>query len=188
MLYVTIPVFQSFSPKDLDVLTATAVFLIGSSINLMFECQFLLIHLSYYIIAYYMELLSLHLGDVDDELLVTLNKEYNKSGIVCKCLCFHNKYLKSITGKRRTRNVAPWYSSIFAKLRLNWIEFYQFRSYLFWPPNSSRSSPALLLAFWVWFIPTKCWTISFWCSLFFSSPIGSECWSFYQQLICLFAR
>ena len=79
MLYVTIPVFQSFSPKDLDVLTATAIFLIATSLNLMFEGQFLLIHLSYYIIAYYMELLSLHLSDVDDELQVTLNKEYNKA-------------------------------------------------------------------------------------------------------------
>ena len=106
MLYVAIPVFQSFLPKDLDVLTATAIFLIGTSINLMFECQFLLIHLSYYIIAYYMKLLSLHLSDVDDELQVTLNKEYNKA-LVHKCLYFHNKYLKSITGKRRTRNVAP---------------------------------------------------------------------------------
>ena len=48
MLYVTIPVFQSFSPKDLDFLTATAIFLIATSMNLMFECQFLLIHLSYY--------------------------------------------------------------------------------------------------------------------------------------------
>ena len=78
MLYVVIPVFQSFLPKDLDVLTATAIFLIATSLNLMFECQFLLIHLSYYIIAYYMELLSLHLGDVDDELLITLNKEYKE--------------------------------------------------------------------------------------------------------------
>jgi hypothetical protein len=35
MLYVAIPVFQSFLPKDLDVLTATAIFLIATSINLI---------------------------------------------------------------------------------------------------------------------------------------------------------
>nr|CAH0109887.1 unnamed protein product [Daphnia galeata] len=35
MLYVAIPVFQSFLPKDFDVLTATAIFLIATSINLI---------------------------------------------------------------------------------------------------------------------------------------------------------
>nr|CAH0109890.1 unnamed protein product [Daphnia galeata] len=102
MLYVVIPVFQSFSPKDLDVLTATAIFLIATSLNLMFEGQFLLIHLSYYIIAYYMELLSLHLGDVglDDELQVTLNKEKEtnskRSALIFEHLCQASTQLNRI--------------------------------------------------------------------------------------------
>ncbi len=69
------PIYQSFLPKDLDIFTATAFFSILTSISNMFECQYLLIHLSYYIIAHYIKLLSLHFDAVeDDELPAALNK------------------------------------------------------------------------------------------------------------------
>jgi hypothetical protein len=47
-----------------------------TSINIMFECQYLLIHLSYYIIAHYIKLLSLHFDVEDGELPATLSRRY----------------------------------------------------------------------------------------------------------------
>ena len=46
----------------------------GTLINVMFECQFLLIHLCYYVIAHYIKLVALYLGE--EEELETFGNEY----------------------------------------------------------------------------------------------------------------
>jgi gustatory receptor len=71
-----IPTFKAFLSKDLGVFSVTALFSIVTSINTMFECKFLLIHLSYYIIAHYVKLVALQSDVEDGELPVTYSERY----------------------------------------------------------------------------------------------------------------
>jgi hypothetical protein len=80
MQIVSTPVFQSFLSKDMDIFSATAIFLIITSINLILECKFLLIYLSYFIIAHYIKLI--HVEKEDDELPVPFSERYTPISVI----------------------------------------------------------------------------------------------------------
>lgn len=95
-----------------------------------------------------------------------------------------NNLIDNWTGRRRTWKETPWYSTTFAERLRSWMEFCRCQFYSFWRRNSYRSSHARTPGFSIWFTPTKCWTISAWCSLISSSPTGFDCWFFSQQPKC----
>ncbi|XP_046446901.1 putative gustatory receptor 28b [Daphnia pulex] len=57
--------FQKFFTADMDLLITVVSYFMLSLVNVMIECTFLLIHMSYYVISHYIQLLFLNSGKSD---------------------------------------------------------------------------------------------------------------------------
>ncbi|KAI9565951.1 hypothetical protein GHT06_009749 [Daphnia sinensis] len=58
-LVVTMPMYSLLIPPSLGIFPAVAFFVVSASISIMFDCFLLFVHLCYYIIAHYIQLVSL---------------------------------------------------------------------------------------------------------------------------------
>lgn len=69
------PMYAALLPKDMDVFLITAFITVLSSINVMFDCSLLLVHIFYFIIAHYIQLMSLRCKkEANDEFHATVHK------------------------------------------------------------------------------------------------------------------
>ncbi|KAK4018997.1 hypothetical protein OUZ56_001032 [Daphnia magna] len=73
------PMYAALLPKDMDVFLITAFITVLSSINVMFDCSLLLVHIFYFIIAHYIQLMSLRCKkEANDEFHATVHKRKDK--------------------------------------------------------------------------------------------------------------
>ncbi|KAI9565953.1 hypothetical protein GHT06_009751 [Daphnia sinensis] len=78
-MFVFEPLYAVILPKDIDVFLITAFFTVLASINVMFDCSLLFIHICYYIIAHYIQLISLRCKEEDnDDFHASLRKGMDK--------------------------------------------------------------------------------------------------------------
>ncbi|XP_045026257.1 uncharacterized protein LOC123470253 [Daphnia magna] len=61
------PLFVILLPENVNVFSLTAMFMILASVNVMFDSSLLFVHISYYITAYYIQLISFRLKKEDHD-------------------------------------------------------------------------------------------------------------------------
>ncbi|KAI9565954.1 hypothetical protein GHT06_009752 [Daphnia sinensis] len=77
------PLHAALLPKDLNVFLTTALFAVLASVNVMFDCSLLFVYICYYIIAHYIQLISLRFKEEDnDDFHATVRKGTEKINVM----------------------------------------------------------------------------------------------------------
>ncbi|KAI9565956.1 hypothetical protein GHT06_009754 [Daphnia sinensis] len=73
------PMYAALLPEDINVFLITAFFTVLAFVNVMFDCSLLFVHICYYIIAHYIQLISLHYKkEANGEFYATVHKGMDK--------------------------------------------------------------------------------------------------------------
>ncbi|XP_045026258.1 uncharacterized protein LOC116915416 [Daphnia magna] len=78
VLVVTMPMYAMLLPPAFGIFSTIVLFVASASINITFDCFLLFIHMCYYIITHYIQLVLLRFNEQEnDEFLATSHKDYN---------------------------------------------------------------------------------------------------------------